>query len=169
MNEKEALPFRTVEMSLGFGKKKEKKRVLRRMIGITTHFVAFVLGILSTLILRGLKTWGIKKSVKSVLMSFATSWEELREEELHLSPKSKLVLQKGKDIERIVMSAPAILSNSDMIEALDIAHQLIDIEESVYKSPNIRRPFGQHKASIDKLAERARQCVAGLEWWSWKK
>ena len=65
------------------------------------------------------------------------------------------------------MNTPAILSNSDMIEALDIARQLIDIEKSVDKSV-MKRPFDSHKASIDELAKRARECVAKMDKWRYK-
>ena len=133
------------------------------MIEIATPIVAFILGCLSTLfsilINRSIKTWGIKESVKSVLIAFATLWEMLREANLwFLTSKIMPLLKKGEDIRAIIMSSPTVLSNSDLREALSIADQLIYIKASADRSA-LNDPFRYSKTSIDELAERARECI----------
>ena len=148
------------------GKKKKRSIVLRRMIEIATPIVAFILGCLSTLfsilINRSIKTWGIKKSVKSVLIAFATLWEMLREDNLWFqTSKIMPLLKKGEDIRAIIMSSPTVLSNSDLREALSIADQSIYIKASADRSV-LNDSFRYSKTSIDELAERARECIVKM-------
>jgi hypothetical protein len=139
------------------------------MIDVFSHIFAFVLGILSTLIHRAFKTWDIKKSVKCVLIDFATLWETLREDNLWPRKIMPLVKKAG-DMRAIIMDVPTALSNSDLSEALSIADQLIYIKASADNADGsvLNKPLVFYKTSIDELAKRARECVAKMDKWRYK-
>jgi len=147
------------------------------MIEIATQLiVAFVLGILSTLlsiqIHRVFKTRSIKSAVRAALNDFATSWDAFTENQppkvASFSLRSvthtlKKVAYIGENVER----RPETLSNAHLREALEIADEIgsiINPDKPVNPAFDPSEP-SVSRNKIDALAKRAKRCAAKLGGW----
>ena len=143
------------------------------MIEVVTHIVAFVLGVVATILSRMFwwlfKTGQIKKAVKLSLNTFTTLWDAFLKEKTQnirtFSQRDVMPILSGvPDIRILIMSKPETLANPHLKEALAIANEINSIIEQ------LKRPMGSKygersvsRKDIDVLAKRARQCAAKLE------